>query len=47
MKLISTGKVLADDTTLEAAGVKENDFIVCMVTAKVIKDYASSFIVYP
>ncbi|CAM9282165.1 unnamed protein product, partial [Chrysoparadoxa australica] len=31
-KLIHTGKVLKDDVVVEAAGIKENDFLVCMVT---------------
>jgi len=32
IKLIHSGKVLKDDLTLEAAGVKPNDFLVVMVT---------------
>lgn len=31
-KLIYAGKVLKDDETLAASGVKENDFLVCMVS---------------
>lgn len=32
MKLIHSGKVLKDDTTIESCGIKQNDFLVVMVT---------------
>ena len=31
------GKVLNDSATLESSGIKENDFIVCMVTKEAAK----------
>jgi hypothetical protein len=31
-KLIYAGKILKDDQTVSAAGVKENDFLVCMIS---------------
>lgn len=32
LKLIHTGKVLKDDSTVEENGIKEGEFLVCMVT---------------
>ena len=34
MKLICDGKVLKDDVTLEAAGIKPGSFLVCFVSKK-------------
>ena len=36
-KLIHSGKVLKDDTTVASNGINENDFIVCMITKEVAK----------
>ena len=36
-KLIHTGKVLKDATTLAENEIKENEFIVCMVTKETAK----------
>jgi UV excision repair protein RAD23 len=32
LKLIHTGKILKDEDTLASAGVKDNGFVVCMVS---------------
>ena len=32
LKLIHSGKILKDDSTLEECKIKEDDFLVCMVT---------------
>lgn len=36
-KLVHAGKVLSDNATLESSGIKEHDFIVCMVTKESAK----------
>lgn len=40
-KLIHSGKVLKDDTTVASNGINENDFIVCMITKEVAKPKAN------
>ena len=39
-KLIHSGKVLKDASTVAESGFKENDFLVCMVTKEVAKPAA-------
>jgi UV excision repair protein RAD23 len=36
-KLIHSGKVLKDTSTVEEIGIKESEFLVCMVTKEVAK----------
>ena len=38
-KLIHSGKVLKDTSTVEEIGIKESEFLVCMVTKEVAKVY--------
>jgi hypothetical protein len=41
-KIVCSGKVLADDASLAAAGVKEDGFVVCMVTKPKVRRAAAA-----
>lgn len=41
-KLIHAGKVLKDTASLEESGIKENEFLVCMVTKEIAKPKAAA-----